>query len=167
MDLSVREEELSSPHYRAKHVAFAVLVWAVVTIGIAVSALRSQRQELGIWVLLGVVLVLWITVGFRMNGLFRQPYRVVLRQDTLRLYRGLGFKDIPLSRIKYVEHDFPGRGPRRVILSIEPDSSSDRVLEIVEFVPCGGEMGLGGKEVADALRRRAEAARSVGPEQPG
>lgn len=161
MDVVTHEEELSSPFYGRKQLVLGAVVWAGAMIVFAVSALRNDLAGASLTILLAFMVISLIALAFPIRRLLGEPYRVVLRNDTLRIYRGLGFQDVPLSRVKYVEHDLPGRGPRRVMLSIEPESPSDRVLQSVEFVPRGGELGLGGKDVADELRRRAQEARRV------
>ena len=157
----MHEEELSSPHYGRKQRVFGVVAWAIATIVFAISALRNELAGASLTILLSFLVLSWIALAIPIRHILREAYRVVLRNDTLRIYRGFDVQDIPLSRVKYVEHDLPGRGPRRVMLSIEPESPSDHVLQLVEFVPRGGELGLGGKDVADELRRRAEQARRV------
>ena len=155
----MEEQELSSPSYGRAQVVFGVVVWSTASIGFAVSALRNELAGASLTILFGFLLASWVALAIPVRGMLRHPYRVILREDTLRIYSGFGYQDIPLFRVRYVEHDFPGRGPRRVMLSIEPESSNDRVLQFVEFIPRGSELGLGGKDVADELRLRVEQAR--------
>lgn len=158
----MNEELLSSPFYGPKQAVFGIVVWAAATFGFALSALRNELTGASVTIILAILVISWLMLAIPIRRILREPYRVVLQNDTLRVYRLLGFQDIPLSRVRYVEHDLPGRGPRRVLLSVQPEDPSDHVLQVVEFVPRGGELGLGGKDVADELRRKAEEARRVG-----
>ncbi len=157
----MNEEQLSSPSYGPKQLALIVVVWLAASVAIAVTIFRTTRTGSSDPIWFALLLFGWAAITVRVAFILRQPHRVTLRGDIIRIYRWFGFTDVPLSRVRYVEHDFPGRGPRRVMLSLEPESPSDRVLKVVEFVPRGGELGLGGKDIADELRRRANEARAI------
>jgi hypothetical protein len=157
----VTEEQLSSNSYSAHQLVFVALVWFAVSVAIVVNIVGAMRPEPRGLVFGALLFLIWVGITIPVLLIVREPHRVTLRNDVLRIYRWFGFTDIPLSRVRYVEHDLPGRGARRVILSIEPASPSERVLETIEFVPRGGELGLGGKEIADELRRKANDARGI------
>jgi hypothetical protein len=162
--VQLNEEELSSSSYYGPAYFAALLVgWAAVTVATVVGFVRIARIGGGNRALPAAWLSTpWIAISIWLVRLItREPHRITLRGDILRVYRGFGFTDIPLWRVRHVEHDFLGRGPRRVMLAVEPELAGDPVLEAIEFVPQGGDLGVGGKEIADELRRRVVKARAA------
>ena len=154
------EETLSSSYPKPLERRVGLGLCVGLSLLLAVGALVSvQSGEVGFALLLLLFIGGLVLIAREQRATFD---RVTLRDDdVLRLHRGRHVRDIPLRRVRSVEHDLPGRGPRRVMLLIEPTPGVGRSLERVEFVPRGGTMGLGGRAIADELRRRAQAARAT------
>jgi len=150
-------EETLSSDYGPGTRQLAIVIWLVPSSVIVWSLAGSIRQ--GQLDRIVVNLLAWVIVTLMVWYGSREPTRVTLVADVLRVRHGRRIQDIPLWRVHSVELDFPKRA-RSILLLVEPEESGDRSFESVEFIPRDVGLGFGGRDVADYLRRRVAEARA-------
>jgi hypothetical protein len=151
------EETLLSDHDPGER-RMAVFLWLVASVLIWWNVVSSIRKGDVAWIFLSILS--WAVVTLMIWYASREPLRVTLVDDVLRVRHRGRVRDIPLWRVHSVELDFPQRR-RHIILLVEPEPGAGPSFDSLEFVPRGAGFGFGGQNVADDLRRRVAEARAA------